>query len=446
MVSMRFDRGRKWRDLHVSGALALKVGCCALLAIVWARYEPEPAAPRPTEFSIANALALADGALADPAPGAQASLAGSAIEVIVRRNDTLEKIFRSLQLSVADLASLRALPDLRVALDRLHPGEALRLFRDDAGQLLGLERQLSESERLQVAREADGFRAHIIENPLERSVRTANGTVRSSLFEAARDAGISDQVAIAIADVFAWDIDFVLDVRTDDHFTVTYEQLSQDGEYLRDGPVLAVEFVNQGREYRAVRYVDPDGTARYFTPDGRSLKKAFLRAPLEFTRVSSRFNPNRKHPVLNRIRAHRGVDYAAPTGTPVRAAGDGRVQFRGVKGGYGNVIELSHAGGVVTVYGHMSRFAKNLRAGQRVTQGQVIGYVGQTGLATGPHLHYEYRVHGVHKDPQKVKLPNAEPLPEALLADFRAQTTPLLAGLDAATPALVAHRSPLGRR
>lgn len=443
---MRFDRGLQWRHLHVSGALALKIGCCALLALIWARFEPRTAAADVTEFSIANALALVGEQATESSALTPRSLAGTAIEVIVRRNDTLDRIFRQLDLDLADLASLRALPGLRTTLDRLRPGEALTLIHDSAGQLLGFERQLSESERLTVEREDGGFRTHLIENPLERAVRTASGTITSSLFEAAQQAGISDQTAIAIADVFAWDIDFVLDVRTDDHFTVTYEQLSQDGEYLRDGPVLAVEFVNQGREYRAVRYVDPDGTARYFTPDGRSLKKAFLRAPLEFTRVSSRFNPNRKHPVLNRIRAHRGVDYAAPTGTPVRAAGDGRVQFRGIKGGYGNVIELSHAGGVVTVYGHMSRFAKNLRAGQRVTQGQVIGYVGQTGLATGPHLHYEYRVHGVHKDPQKVKLPNAEPLPEALLADFRAQTAPLLAGLDAATPALVAHRSPLGRR
>jgi len=436
---MRFDLGRKWRDLHVSTALGMKVGCCALLAIIWARYEPQPTTQGPTEFSIASALALTDAALGDGKAAAHAGIAGSAIEVIVRRNDTLDKIFRNLQLSLADLATLRTLPDLRTALDRLHPGEALTLFHDDAGKLLGLERQLSESERLQVARADDGFRTHIIEIPVERIVRTASGTITSSLFEGARDAGVSDQTAVAIADVFAWDIDFVLDVRSGDRFIVTYEQLWQKGEYLRDGPVLAVKFTNQGREYRAVRYVDPEGSARYFTPEGRSLKKAFLRAPLEFTRVSSRFNPNRKHPVLNRIRAHRGVDYAAATGTPVRAAGDARVQFRGAKGGYGNVIELSHAGGVVTVYGHMSRFAKGLRTGQRVTQGQVIGYVGMSGLATGPHLHYEYRVHGVHKDPQKVKLPNVEPLPESLLADFHAQTALLLSGLDIDVPAFAAR-------
>ncbi|HQX78535.1 MAG TPA: peptidoglycan DD-metalloendopeptidase family protein [Steroidobacteraceae bacterium] len=434
---MRFDRGLQWRHLHVSGALALKVGCCALLALVWARFEPQGATAGVTEFSVANALSLADTGVVDSAI-APAGLAGTAIEVLVRRNDTLDRIFRQLQLSLADLASLRSLPDLRTTLDRLRPGEVLTFFQDGAGQLLGLERQLSESERLTIARADDGFRSHITENPLERDVRTTGATITSSLFEAARAAGIADQTAIAIADVFAWDIDFVLDVRSGDYFVVTYEQLSQDGEHLRDGAVLAVKFVNQGREYRAVRYVDSQGDARFYTPEGRSLRKAFLRAPLEFTRVSSRFNPNRRHPVLNRIRAHRGVDYAAPIGTPVRAAGDGRVMFRGVKGGYGNVVELSHANGVLTVYGHMSRFARQLRTGQRITQGQVIGYVGQSGLATGPHLHYEYRVHGRYKDPQKVKLPNAEPLPDALLADFRVQTAPLLAGLDTQSSARTA--------
>ena len=434
---MRFDRGLQWRHLHVSGALALKVGCCALLALVWARFEPQGATTDVTEFSVANALSLADTGVVDSAI-APAGLAGTAIEVLVRRNDTLDRIFRQLQLSLADLASLRSLPDLRTTLDRLRPGEVLTFFQDGAGQLLGLERQLSESERLTIARADDGFRSHITENPLERDVRTTGATITSSLFEAARAAGIADQTAIAIADVFAWDIDFVLDVRSGDYFVVTYEQLSQDGEHLRDGAVLAVKFVNQGREYRAVRYVDSQGDARFYTPEGRSLRKAFLRAPLEFTRVSSRFNPNRRHPVLNRIRAHRGVDYAAPIGTPVRAAGDGRVMFRGVKGGYGNVVELSHANGVLTVYGHMSRFARQLRTGQRITQGQVIGYVGQSGLATGPHLHYEYRVHGRYKDPQKVKLPNAEPLPDALLADFRVQTAPLLAGLDTQSSARTA--------
>jgi murein DD-endopeptidase MepM/ murein hydrolase activator NlpD len=215
---------------------------------------------------------------------------------------------------------------------------------------------------------------------------------------------------------------------------VSYQELYQDGAYVKDGPILAASFTNAGRRYKAVRYVDPDGGAHYYTPDGRSMHKAFLRAPLEFTRVSSGFNLARKHPILNLIRAHKGVDYAAPIGTPVKAAGDGRITFAGLKGGYGNVVEMEHSRSVTTVYGHLSRFAKGTRVGQHVTQGTVIAYVGMTGLATGPHLHYEYRVNGVFKNPQTVSLPDAQPIEASLRADFEARTTPLLAALEVSTP------------
>ena len=210
--------------------------------------------------------------------------------------------------------------------------------------------------------------------------------------------------------MFAWDIDFVLDIREGDRFTAVYEQIYQDGKYLRDGEVLAAEFINAGRVYRAVRFVSDSGRAGYYTPDGAPMRKAFLRAPVEFTRVSSGFNPHRLHPILNLIRGHMGTDYAAPTGTPVHAAGDGRVSFAGQRGGYGNALILAHSNSVSTLYGHMSRFARQVRVGTRVQQGEVIGYVGMTGLATGPHLHYEYLVNGVHKNPQTVQLAGAEPL------------------------------------
>jgi murein DD-endopeptidase MepM/ murein hydrolase activator NlpD len=201
---------------------------------------------------------------------------------------------------------------------------------------------------------------------------------------------------------------------------------------VKDGPVLAARFVNRGKEYLAVRYVDPEGQAGYYSPDGRNLRKAFLRAPLEFTRVSSGFNLARRHPVLNMIRAHKGVDYAAPTGTPVRAAGDGRITFMGRRGGYGNLIEIDHIRGVSTAYGHLSRFARGVRQGTRVSQGQLIGYVGMTGLASGPHLHYEYRINGVHKDPQSIKLPaTAEPIDARWRQDFYAKTSVVLGSLEA---------------
>jgi murein DD-endopeptidase MepM/ murein hydrolase activator NlpD len=238
-------------------------------------------------------------------------------------------------------------------------------------------------------------------------------------------------VALKLANVFAWDIDFVLDIREGDRFTVVYEQIYQDGRYLRDGEVLAAEFVNGGRTYRAVRFMDDAGHTGYYTPDGKPMRKAFLRAPVEFTRVSSVFNPRRLHPILNLIRGHMGTDYAAPIGTPVHAAGEGRVSFRGQRGGYGNAVVLSHSNSVSTLYGHMSRFAKNIRIGSHVQQGEIIGYVGMTGLATGPHLHYEYLIDGVHKNPQTVQLPGADMLGADALILFREASTPLLATLSA---------------
>jgi murein DD-endopeptidase MepM/ murein hydrolase activator NlpD len=368
-----------------------------------------------------------------------ASFGLSTIDVIVSRNDTLDHIFRRLKLNLADLASLRSLPGLKARLDSLRPGEALR-FRHRDGALFGLERRLNESETLKVIRDDSGLRADVLQNPLEARSRTVRGVIDHSLFEAVQAAGGHDQTAVALADIFGWDIDFVLDIQSGDSFVLTYQELYQDGVYVKDGPIQAASFVNQGREYLAVRYVDPEGTAHYYTPDGRSMRKAFLRAPVEFTRISSRFNSARFHPILNRIRAHQGIDYAAPLGTPVRAAGDGRIRFYGRKGGYGNVVEIEHSRSVVTVYGHLSRFTKEIRLGQHVTQGTVIAFVGMTGLATGPHLHYEYRVNGVFKNPQTVSLPDAAPLEARWQEDFHAHSTRLLASLEAPVgPALVAR-------
>src|SRR4029077_10101138 len=344
------------------------------------------------------------------APGlAEAQLALSTIDVIVSRNDTLDRIFRRLKLNLADLASLRGLPGLHARLVSLRPGEALRFIHRD-GVLFGLERRLNESQTLKVSREPSGLKADVLQNPLEMRTRTVRGRIDRPLFEAVQAAGANDTTAVALADIFGWDIDFVLDVRPGDTFAVTYDEIWRDGAYVKDGPVQAAAFVNQGREFRAVRYNDPEGGSNYYTPDGRSLHRAFLRAPVDFTRVSSGFNSARFHPILHRMRAHQGIDYAAPMGTPVRAAGDGRIRFAGRRGGYGNLVEIEHSRSIVTVYGHLQRFAQGTRAGAQVAQGTVIAYVGRTGLATGPHLHYEYRVNGVFKNPQTVILPAAAPI------------------------------------
>ncbi len=403
----------------------------AALAL-WPRDQEQP--PQITQARVSE-----DAAPQPAAPPQEASLGFSTIEVVVMRNDTMDRLFRRLELNLADLASLRNLPDLRTQVDRLKPGELLRFTHRD-GELVGLERKLSDSETLQVTRDEQGFISNVLENPLEVHTRTASATIHNSLFQAASEAGLTDRVAFDLAEIFQYDIDFVLDIKAGDRFTVVYEEVFQDGAPLRVGNILAAKFVNEGREYRAVRYIDSKGHGQYYSPDGKSLRKAFMRSPVQFSRISSRFNLSRRHPVLNRIRAHKGVDYAAPTGTPVRAAGDGRVRFVGRQGGYGNVIELEHGSGVVTIYGHLSRFASKLHRGQRVDLAQVIGYVGMTGLATGPHLHYEYRVRGAHKNPQTVPLPDAEPIPAAERERFLTVTAGLVNTLDLpAGPALVAR-------
>lgn len=332
--------------------------------------------------------------------------------ITVRGGDTLGKLLRDHGVSAAEVhalvtsdPSLGQLADLRV-------GEQLALALDDNGQLLGVERVISRIERLRAERRDGVWHASHEKRDYQRQVRYAEGQIEDSLFVAGQQAGLTDRLIMELANIFAWDIDFILDIRRGDHFRLLYEELTLDGERVGDGNILMAEFWNQGRRVSAFRFETAAGRVEYLDPKGNSMRREFLRSPVEFARVSSRFNPNRRHPVLNKIRAHRGVDYAAPTGTPIRAAGDGRVEFAGVKGGYGNVLILRHGQAYSTLYAHMHRFARGMRPGARVRQGQTIGYVGKSGLATGPHLHYEFRVNGVHRNPLTVPLPKAHGIPE----------------------------------
>ncbi len=365
----------------------------------------------------------------EPIPRLEPPFVGNMTVLSIRRGDSLDRLFRKEGLSVGDLTRIMKLEDARRHLRLVKPGDAVTI-RHDGADVLALSKELDIVNLLQVERTDAGFEARVVERPLEARRVSADGTIRSSLFEAAAEAGVSDRTIMNLAGIFAWDIDFVLDIRTNDSFSVVYEELWREGKRLAEGEIVAAEFVNRGEVFRALRYVDPDGQTDFFTPDGRSVRKAFLRAPVEFSRISSNFNPNRRHPVLNTIRAHRGVDYAAPSGTPVRAAGDGKVIFRGGKNGYGKTVILQHGGNITTLYAHLSGFSRGARHGTRVRQGQTIGYVGMTGLATGPHLHYEYRTAGVHRNPRTVDLPEADPIEPSLRADFESQTRPLLAMLD----------------
>jgi murein DD-endopeptidase MepM/ murein hydrolase activator NlpD len=352
------------------------------------------------------------------------------VEYTVQRNDTLDQIFRSVGIDLSALVELRARPEVRRALDIVRPGDIITFTHVD-GVLQSLNRQISNTLTLSVARSSNGFAVNYVENPLETEIVGRRARITSSLFAAGQNAGMSAETIMTLANqMFGWDIDFALDIREGDEFSVLYEQKFQDGEYVNDGRVLAAEFVNQGKTHRAVWFQSQDGEVQgYFTPEGKGMRKAFLRAPLDFTRVSSVFNPRRVHPISGRVRAHKGVDYAAPTGTPIWAAGDGRVEFKGRKGGYGNVVMIDHGKGISTVYGHMSRFGKSARAGTRVKQGDIIGYVGMTGAATGPHLHYEYRVKGVHKNPATIPMPRTE-IPSSYLAEFRRQSESAMAKLE----------------
>lgn len=366
-------------------------------------------------------------------------VAGESIEFVVRRNDTLDRIFRTLKLNLADLAVIRGLPAVGDHLDQLRVGDTIKVIHED-GVIQNLSRRISDTEVLSVTRDDGGFEAKVIATPLEiKTVRT-QGTIDSSLFVAGRAAGVSAELIMRLAnDIFGWKIDFALEIQRGDRFDLVYEQKYRDGEYIGDGRILAADFVNEGTLYRAVFYQSADGKITdYFAPDGRSMRRQFLRAPLDFTRISSNFNLARRHPILNTIRAHKGVDYAAPTGTVIRAAGEGRVEFVGVKGGYGKCVILAHGAGITTLYGHMSRFAKGLRTGQRVSQAQTIGYVGSTGAATGPHLHYEYRLNGAHKNPRTVALPDAAPIPGEYMEEFRSRSGALLTELDRARDGAVA--------
>jgi len=347
------------------------------------------------------------------------------LTVTVKRGDTLDALFRRNRLDLGHLAMIVQLPEATPHLKKLIPGDEIRIDHDE-GSLRGLYRELDLTSALQVSRSDSGFTAAIIDRPVEYRRKLAYGRIDTSLFESAADAGLPDRLIMNLAGIFAWDVDFVLDIRGGDRYYILFEEIYQDGQYVSDGDIVAAEFDNDGRNHQAVRFVDASGRSDYYTPEGRSVRKAFVRAPVDFSRISSSFNPNRKHPILNRIRAHRGVDYAAPSGTPIKAAGDGKVIFRGVKGGYGNAIIVQHGGNITTLYAHMSRFDKSSRVGRRVTQGQTIGYVGRTGLATASHLHYEYRLNGVHRNPRTVKLPQADPIAEEYRADFLATAAPII--------------------
>jgi len=361
--------------------------------------------------------------------------------VSVKSGDSMALIFSRLGLSPAELYRVMSLGDEVKRLKMIKPGQLIHFHIVDK-KLLGLEYELDLTTTLSITLKDNQFTANLVKHELDSVVKNASATINDSLFVAGKKAGMSDNLIMQMVAIYGWDIDFVLDIRKGDSFTLIYEEKYKNGKKVADGPILAAEFVNRGDAIRAIRYAHVDGSIDYYDANGDAMRKAFLRTPVNFTRISSRFNLNRKHPILNKIRAHKGVDYAAPTGTPIKATGDGVVMHAGNKGGYGKTVILRHGGNYSTVYAHLHKYANGVRSGRRVNQGQVIGYVGSSGLATGPHLHYEFRINGVHRNPLTVDLPHVESISRNELPVFREAITPMLAELDRITGKTVLASQP----
>ncbi len=385
-----------------------------------------PAATVLTAFGIAPGTAPANVELAlvrepleipEPPPIGEKSPRFVSQERVLR-GDTVAALFDRLRVSDPKaIEFMKGDATGRLIFRQLVPGRMLQAETGLDGELLALRYFMSPSALLEVTRTATGLHAN--QRSLTESPRLVykTATIRSSLFAATDAAGIPDAIAMQVARIFATDIDFHTDLRKGDTFSLVYEMIYEAGELVAPGRILAAQFVNDGRTHNAVLFRDDEGIDGYYSLDGSNRQKAFLRSPVEFSRVSSGFGA-RFHPIFKNWRAHTGVDFAAPKGTRVLATADGTVVAAGPRGGYGNAIEIRHGNGITTLYAHLSGFASGIRAGARVRQGEPIGFVGATGFATGPHLHYEFKIAGIHQDPLRVALPKAEPIPPRLKAQF----------------------------
>lgn len=358
----------------------------------------EPAAPQWKEFTVQN---------------------GDNLSILFKRAGLNDRTIYELFSDAKDAKDLR----------NIRPGQKMA-FLVENGQLQGLTYIIDELNSLNLTRSSTGFTSKEVALKPEVKYAFRQASIDSSLYMAGKRAGMPSNLTMELSEIFGWDIDFALDIQKGDSFKVMYEEQFLAGKRIGAGKIIAAEFTNDGKTFQAVRYTDQDGASNYYTPDGRGMHQAFLRTPIEFARISSPFSLSRVHPVLHIMRAHKGTDYAAVRGTPIRATGNGKIEFAGRKGGYGNCIVIQHGQGIETLYGHMNAFAKGIKNGSRISQGDVIGYVGSTGLASGPHLHYEFHVNGQVRNPVTVPLPKAIGIEKTELARFNETTRPLIAKLD----------------
>lgn len=436
-VGNRFARPLRSRGAGLLAALALIATATIASIPEWeqlpANSLAELATPPPQIFSgeatrpgTSDVATTATGDAARFSPGEVATWK----EIIVRRGDTFTGLLTRAGLESGELISVILGRGEAKPLYHLRPGQKLRVRADTDNRILELTYAIDHADILRLQRDGDGFTITRENRNFETRLAYVAGAIESSLFEDGQGAGLSDPLIMKLVEIFGWDIDFARDLRAGDRFSVIHEEKYWLGQKIADGPILAAEFVNQDRRFRVLAHRDASGTNAYYTPEGLSVRRPFLRTPIEFSRVSSGYTLKRFHPILKTWTAHRGVDYAAPTGTPVRATATGRVLALGTDGGYGKRIIIRHGGAYSTVYGHLNGYARGLRAGSHVEQGQIIGYVGSTGLSTGPHLHYELQVDGVHRDPLRFKFPSGQPIAADQREKFRADIAPLLAQLE----------------
>ncbi len=352
----------------------------------------------------------------------------SAQIIKVKRGDTISSIFNQVGLGQSAINEVFALGKKAKRLTRLIPGQTLE-FKRVENKLIALTYTIDPRNKIIILRDNEQLTFARETRDYDKRVTYAAVEIKNSLFEAAQRAELPESVTMDLAYIFGWDVDFALDIRRGDSFTVLYEELYLDTKKVKYGDIIAAEFTTQGKTFKAIRYTDPKGRTDYYSPDGKSMRKAFLRTPVDFTRISSRYG-NRKHPTLKKWKKHTGVDYAAPRGTPIKTSGSGKIVHRALKGAYGKTVIVDHGNGYKTLYAHLNNYNRKARKGKHVTQGQIIGYVGSTGRATGPHLHYEFQVRGRHRNPLTVKLPDASSIAKKYRDDFTAKAEPLLAQLD----------------
>ncbi|WP_228151063.1 peptidoglycan DD-metalloendopeptidase family protein [Tamilnaduibacter salinus] len=393
--------------------------------------QTQPTLPSAAKIKPANPagrVSIAESSPEKPeaAPPATPKINWQAFEI--ESGDSLSSLFQKAGFSDALMLSVVNGEGKAGNIERLYAGETIRFGTDANGDLTTIRLKRDRLESLVIDRKDGSFYGSVETREPDIQTEFATAEIDGSLYLAAREAGLNDRLTMEIAGLFGWEIDFVYDIRRGDRFEVLYETKHLDGERIGTGDILAASFINQGERITALRYTDQDGDTDYYTPDGRSIKKEFLRTPIN-ARVSSPFNLQRRHPVLGTVRPHEGTDYAAAVGTPIKASGDGRVRFSGWKGGYGRTVVIQHGDNISTLYAHMSRIKSNIGRGTRVEQGEIIGYVGASGMVTGAHLHYEYRINGAPRNSRTVSLPEAKPVPDSEMPAFRASTRPLLAAL-----------------